>query len=124
MKIKDVMNKNPIVVSPNDIGGEVVQLLYKEGKYYAPVVEDGKLVGWITALDLLAGCKHSKIEDLMLLIDEIKILNENDELTNELIDEMVNNEIIAYPVINDKEELVGTLSIFDLFKYKDKLIKK
>ncbi|WP_456372036.1 CBS domain-containing protein [Methanocaldococcus sp.] len=124
MKIKDVMNKNPIVVSPNDIGGEVVQLLYKEGKYYAPVVEDGKLVGWITALDLLAGCKHSKIEDLMLLIDEIKILNENDELTDELIDEMVNNEIIAYPVINDKEELVGTLSIFDLFKYKNKLIKK
>ncbi|WP_456472985.1 CBS domain-containing protein [Methanocaldococcus sp.] len=124
MKIKDVMNKNPIVVSPNDIGGEVVQLLYKEGKYYAPVVEDGELVGWITALDLLAGCKHSKIEDLMLLIDEIKILNENDELTDELIDEMVNNEIIAYPVINDKEELVGTLSIFDLFKYKNKLIKK
>ncbi|WP_456375445.1 CBS domain-containing protein [Methanocaldococcus sp.] len=124
MKIKDVMNKNPIVVSPNDIGGEVVQLLYKEGKYYAPVVEDGKLVGWITALDLLAGCKHSKIEDLMLLIDEIKILNENDELTDDLIDEMVNNEIIAYPVINDKEELVGTLSIFDLFKYKNKLIKK
>ncbi|WP_456417002.1 CBS domain-containing protein [Methanocaldococcus sp.] len=124
MKIKDVMNKNPIVVSPNDIGGEVVQLLYKEGKYYAPVVEDGKLVGWITALDLLAGCKHSKIEDLMLLIDEIKILNENDELTDELIDEMVNNEIIAYPVINDKEELVGTLSVFDLFKYKNKLIKK
>ncbi len=118
MKVKDVMNKNFIKISPNDIGGEVVQILYKERKNYAPVIEEGKLVGWITALDLLMGCKHSKIEDLMLLIDEIKILKENDEITDELIDEMIKNEDIAYPVVvNNKDEVVGTLSVFDLLKY-------
>ena len=117
MKVKDVMNKNFIKISPNDIGGKVVQILYKERKNYAPVIEEGKLVGWITALDLLMGCKHSKIEDLMLLIDEIKILKENDEITDELIDEMIKNEDIAYPVVNDKDEVVGTLSVFDLLKY-------
>ncbi len=117
MKVKDVMNKNFIKVSPFDIGGEVVNCLYRERKNYAPVVEDGKLVGWITTLDLLAGCKHSKIEDLMLFLDEIKILNENDEITDELIEEMIKNEDIAYPVINDREEVVGTLSVFDILKY-------
>jgi len=117
MKVKEVMNKDFIKISPNDIGGEVVQTLYKEKKNYAPVIEDGKLVGWITALDLLIGCKHSKIEDLMLLIDEIKILKENDEVTDELIDEIIKNEDIAYPVINDRDEVVGTLSVFDLLKY-------
>jgi len=70
-----------------------------------------------TILDLLMGCKHSKIEDLMLLIDEIKILKENDEITDELIDEMIKNEDIVYPVVNDKDEVVGTLSVFDLLKY-------
>ena len=55
MKVKEVMNKDFIKLSPNDIGGEVVQTLYKKRKNYAPVVENGKLVGWITALDLLAG---------------------------------------------------------------------
>ncbi|WP_423793030.1 CBS domain-containing protein [Methanocaldococcus indicus] len=117
IKVKDVMNKDFIVFSPNDIGGEVVNYLYRERKSYAPVVEDNKLVGWITALDLLAGCKHSKLEDLMLLIDEIKILNENDELTDELIDEMIKNEVVAYPVVNDNDEVVGTLSVFDIIKY-------
>ena len=120
MKVKEVMNKDFIKLSPNDIGGEVVQTLYKKRKNYAPVVEDGKLVGWITALDLLAGCKHSKIEDLMLFIDEIKVLNENDELTEELIEEMTKNEDIAYPVVNNNDVVVGTLSVFDLLKFYKK----
>nr|WP_172632599.1 CBS domain-containing protein [Methanotorris igneus] len=120
MKIKEVMNKEFIELSPNDIGGEVVQMLYKKRKNYAPVVEDGKLVGWITTLDLLAGCKHSKIEDLMLFIDEIKVLKEEDELTEEIIEEMIKNEDIAYPVVNNNDEVVGTLSVFDLLKFYKK----
>ncbi|XRO75038.1 CBS domain-containing protein [Methanocaldococcus sp. 28A] len=114
MKVKEIMNRDFIKISPNDIGGDVVQLLYKERKYYAPVVEEGKLVGWITALDLLAGCKHSKIEDLMLFIDEIKVLKEEDELTEKMIEEMIKNEEIAYPVVNENDEVVGTLSVFDI----------
>ena len=117
MKVKEIMNKDFTKISPNDIGGEVVHFLYSERKHYAPVVEDGKLVGWITALDLLAGCKHSKVEDLMLFIDEIKILKEDDEITDELIEEMIKNEDIAYPVVNEDYEVVGTLSVFDLLKY-------
>ncbi|ADC70107.1 putative signal transduction protein with CBS domains [Methanocaldococcus sp. FS406-22] len=117
MKVKEVMNRNFIKISPNDIGGEVVQILYKEKKNYAPVVEDGKLVGWITALDLLIGCKHSKIEDLMLFIDEIKVLKEDDELTEEIIEEMIKKEDIAYPVVNEDYKVVGTLSVFDLLNY-------
>ncbi|AIJ06013.1 CBS domain containing protein [Methanocaldococcus bathoardescens] len=120
MKVKEIMNKDFIKISPNDIGGEVVQFLYKERKNHAPVVEDGKLVGWITALDLLAGCKHSKIEDLMLFIDEIKVLKEDDEITDEIIEEMIKNEEIAYPVVNENDEVVGTLSVFDLLKYYKK----
>ncbi|EHP83204.1 CBS domain-containing protein [Methanotorris formicicus] len=120
MKVKEIMNKDFIEFSPNDIGGEVVQTLYKKRKNYAPVLEDGKLVGWLTSLDLLAGCKHSKIEDLMLFIDEIKVLNENDALTGEIIEEMIKNEDIAYPVTNDNDEVVGTLSVFDLLKFYKK----
>jgi len=117
MKVKEVMNRNFIKISPNDIGGEAVQILYKEKKNYAPVVEDGKLVGWVTALDLLIGCKHSKIEDLMLFIDEIKVLKEDDELTEEIIEEMIKKEDIAYPVVNEDYKVVGTLSVFDLLNY-------
>jgi len=117
-KIKDVMNKEFIKLSPEMVGGEAVQILYKNRKNYAPVVEDGKLEGWIDSLDLLVGCKHSKVEDLMLFIDEIKILNEDDELTDDLINEMIKNEDIAYPVVNNNNEVVGTLSVFDILMYQ------
>ena len=117
-KIKDVMNKEFIKLSPEMVGGEAVQILYKNRKNYAPVVEDGKLEGWVDSLDLLVGCKHSKVEDLMLFVDEIKILNEDDELTNDLINEMIKNEDIAYPVVNNDNEVVGTLSVFDILMYQ------
>ena len=116
-KIKDVMNKEFIKLSPEVVGGEAVQILYKNKKAYAPVVEDGKLEGWVNALDLLVGCKHSKIEDLMLFVDEVKVLNEDDELTDDLINEMIKNENISYPVVNNDNEAVGTLSVFDILEY-------
>ncbi len=111
------MNKKFIEFSPDDIGGEAVQILYKNKKNYASVVENGKLEGWIDSLNLLVGCKHSKIEDLMLFVDEIKVLNENDELTDDLTNHMIENEDIAFPVVDNNNEIVGTLSIFDILRF-------
>jgi len=117
IKIKDVMNNKFIKLAPELVGGEAVQILYKNRKAYAPVVEDEKLEGWVNALDLLVGCKHSKVEDLMFFVAEIKILNKEDELTDDLINEMIKNKDMAYPVTNNNNEVVGTLSIFDILKY-------
>ena len=127
IKIKDVMNGKFIKLAPELVGGEAVQILYKNKKAYAPVVEDKKLEGWVNALDLLVGCKHSKVEDLMLFVDEIKILNEDDELTDDLINEIIKNEDIAYPVVNNNNnnnEVVGTLSVFDILKYIHNINRK
>ncbi|ABR54379.1 putative signal transduction protein with CBS domains [Methanococcus vannielii SB] len=116
MLIKDVMNEDFLTFLLNDIAGEVIQKLYKSKKSYAAVVEDGKIVGWITSLDLLTGCKHVKIEEAMLFLDEIKILSPNDELTDELILKMIENEVFAYPVVGENDKIIGTLSVFDILK--------
>jgi len=116
-KVKDVMNRDYITLSPDMVGGEAIELMYGKNKTYAPVVEEGKLEGWVRALDLMAGCKHSKIEDLMLYIDEIKVLEEDEEISEDLIDEMIEGEVVGYPVVNSDREVVGTLSVFDLLKY-------
>lgn len=115
MIVKEVMNENFLNVSPSDIVGEVVQSLYKNKKSYAPVIEDGELVGWVTALDLLTGCKHVKVEEAMLFLDEIKTINPNDELSDELISEIIENEVFAYPVV-ENDKIIGTLSSFDILK--------
>ncbi|HID47912.1 MAG TPA: CBS domain-containing protein [Methanothermococcus okinawensis] len=116
-KVKDIMNRDFLTFSPDMIGGEAIELMYRRNKAYAPVVEEGKLEGWVRALDLMVGCKHSKLEDLMLYIDEVKVLKEDEEISEDLIEEMIKEEVIAYPVVNEDREVVGTLSVFDLLKY-------
>ncbi|AXI24963.1 CBS domain-containing protein [Methanofervidicoccus sp. A16] len=116
-KVKEIMNRDFITLSPDMVGGEAIELMYRKNKTYAPVVEDGKLEGWVRALDLMVGCKHSKVEDLMLYIDEIKVLEEDEEIFEDLIEEMIKKEVVGYPVVNENREVVGTLSVFDLLKY-------
>lgn len=116
MMIKEVMNEDFLTFLIDDIAGEAIQKLYKNKKSYAAVVEDEKIVGWVTSLVLLTGCKHVKIEEAMLFLDEIKMLKPEDELTDELISEMIENEIFAYPVVDSDDKIVGTLSVFDILK--------
>jgi len=116
-KVKDIMNRDFITLSPDMVGGEATELMYRKNKTYAPVVEEGKLEGWVRALDLMVGCKHSKVEDLMLYIDEIRVLKEDEEISEDLIDEIIEGEVVGYPVVNKDREVVGTLSVFDLLRY-------
>ncbi|HIP15698.1 MAG TPA: CBS domain-containing protein [Methanothermococcus okinawensis] len=116
-KVKDVMNRDFVTLSPEMVGREAIDLMYRKNKTYAPVVEEGKLEGWVRALDLMVGCKHSKVEDLMLYIDEIRVLEEDEKISENLIDEMIEKEVVGYPVVNKNREVVGTLSVFDLLKY-------
>jgi len=116
-KVKDVMNRDFITLSPDTVGGEAIELMYRRNKTYAPVVEGGKLEGWVRSLDLMVGCKYSKVEDLMLYIDEIRVLEEDEEISEDLIEEMIEKEVVGYPVVNKNREVVGTLSVFDLLKY-------
>ncbi|HIQ38416.1 MAG TPA: CBS domain-containing protein, partial [Methanothermococcus okinawensis] len=44
-KVKDVMNRDFITLSPDMVGGEAIELMYRRNKTYAPVVEEGKLEG-------------------------------------------------------------------------------
>ncbi|GBF36703.1 CBS domain-containing protein [Methanofervidicoccus abyssi] len=116
-KVKDVMNRDFVTLSPEMVGREAIDLMYRKNKTYAPVVEEGKLEGWVRTLDLMVGCKHSKVEDLMLYIDEIRVLEEDEKISGNLIDEMIEKEVVGYPVVNKNREVVGTLSVFDLLKY-------
>lgn len=53
VSLKDLMIKNPITVSPSDDIEFAAQLIYKHKIGGMPVVKDGRLVGIITATDIL-----------------------------------------------------------------------
>ncbi|MDW7733694.1 MAG: CBS domain-containing protein [Methanolobus sp.] len=53
MKVRDVMNPDVVVCSPEDTIGDVARLLKQNNISGLPVVEDGKVVGVVSEGDLL-----------------------------------------------------------------------
>ncbi|NPE28935.1 CBS domain-containing protein [Methanococcoides sp. SA1] len=53
MKVKDIMSSNVIVCSPQDTISSTAQLLKKENISGVPVVDEGKVVGIVSEVDLL-----------------------------------------------------------------------
>lgn len=61
MLVKEIMDKNFIVVSPDQDLAEISILMEEKRKFTTPVVDgDKKLVGWITSLDLARGFREGK----------------------------------------------------------------
>ena len=68
MKVNEMMDKDFIVVSPDDNLVEVSILMEKKLRFTTPVVDDQKrLVGWITSLDVTRGFREGmkKVKEVM-----------------------------------------------------------
>lgn len=68
-KVKEIMTKKVITVGPDDDIYKLVQLMNQKGIRKIPVVEDKKVVGYVTEKDLL------KVEPELLdvLIEKLKV---------------------------------------------------
>jgi len=52
--VKDYMTKNVISVSPDTPTDQIIDLMKESHHNSYPVVDDGKLVGMVTAFDIVA----------------------------------------------------------------------
>jgi predicted transcriptional regulator len=81
MKVKEIMDKEYIYVSPDQDVVEVSLIMEKKKKFTTPVVDSQKkLVGWITSLDVTRGLREGKkkVSDIMHSKDDIVHVHEND----------------------------------------------
>lgn len=58
IKVKDIMTKNPITVSPEDSNFDIIMLGHKMGIGSFPVVDKGKLVGIVTETEIFDALIH------------------------------------------------------------------
>ncbi|WP_297825243.1 CBS domain-containing protein, partial [uncultured Methanobrevibacter sp.] len=63
--VKDYMTRNVIKVSPDTQTEEVIGLMKESRHNSYPVVENGKLVGMITAFDIVSKEWADTVKDLM-----------------------------------------------------------
>ena len=113
---EDWMKKDLITVSENESLQDCVRLMKTHSIRHLPVVEDGRLVGFITEGDLRQVYLASIIEDL-----NIKDVMLSDPITttpNTEIEDAAkiihHNKIGGLPVVDDDDLLVGIITVADI----------
>lgn len=129
MFVANRMTKNPITVTPSTKVDEAESLMKKHKFRRLPVVENGKLVGFLSDKDLLqvmpsAATTLAKYEITSLLSKiEVKEIMTKDVITvdeDATIEEaaliMCNKKISGLPVISSVGAVVGVITETDIFK--------
>lgn len=140
MKVKDIMQKDVVYVSPKTPLKEVAKLIFGHGINGLPVCRNKKLVGMITEKDILSQFlptvqdyiedpvhardfegMEKKVAEILGITDE-KIMSKNPITVSEdtpLLEAqslMFVHKIGRLPVVDDKGELIGILSKGDIFR--------
>ena len=118
MKVNEMMDKDFIVVSPDDDLVEVSILMEKKLRFTTPVVDDKKrLVGWITSLDVTRGFREGKkkVKDVMYAKEDIVHVHDDDPARLAVL-EAGEYKVFNIPVISDDDVVVGVVRTFDIVK--------
>ena len=111
--VKDYMTKNVISVSPDTPTEEIIDLMKESHHNSYPVVDDDKLVGMVTAFDIVAKEWADTVSGIM----STKLVVASQDLSiNDASRVMFRRGISRMPVVNDKGELVGIITNTDMVR--------
>jgi predicted transcriptional regulator len=123
MKVKEIMDKEFIVVYPDQSLDEVSIKMEKHKKFTTPVVdEEMKLVGWITSLDVTQGFREGKkkVSEIMHSKEDIVHVHEDDPARLAVLKTTM-HKVISIPVLNDDNVVLGVVRTFDIVETLSKL---
>ena len=111
--VKDYMTKNVISVSPDTPTKNIIQLMKESHHNSYPVVEGERLVGMVTAFDIVVKDWAEQVKDLM----STKLVVANQELSiNDASRVMFRRGISRMPVVDKDEKLVGIITNTDMVR--------
>ncbi|MEM7825359.1 MAG: CBS domain-containing protein [Candidatus Aenigmatarchaeota archaeon] len=129
LKVKDVMSKKIITISPEQTIAELVKILIESKISGMPVVKEGKIVGIITEADILdfVGKKNllaidgnvlkekgmTKVKEIMKRV--VIVANEEDGLDRAVL-LMTLYKVRRLPVVDKKNNIVGIISRDDIIR--------
>lgn len=137
MKVRDVMTPDPIAIRSDRTIREALETLEKHHIRHLPILEDGRLSGilsdrsvapWQQTLfdaeswhdvDLEALLMQTRVADI---VERRVVSIEPDAPVSAAIDALLDHNIGAVPVVDDREELVGIVSYVDLLRAMRSLV--
>lgn len=122
MKISEVMTRDVRTVRPDQTAKEAASFMLSEDAGSMPVSDNGRLVGMITDRDIaVRGVARGYGPDTPvreLMTDEIVCAREDDDV-DDVASKMSDAQVRRIPVIDDKEQLCGIVSLGDLAREAD-----
>ncbi len=112
-KVKDYMTRNVITVTPSTPITKVKEIIKETSHDGFPVEEDNKIVGIITAADLLIRDPEETAGEMMT--DDIIIANEELPM-NDAGRVMFRMGISRLPIVNDKLKVLGIITNTDIIR--------
>jgi len=115
-QVRNIMTKNPVVVSPNESLDAVNELMAERKNQQIPVVKDGQFVGLVTAFDMwkAGSLKNKTVADVMnkkvIQITPIDKVGTAAEL-------FMDKRFKTLPVVNLNNELKGIVTAFDVIRH-------
>lgn len=129
MFVKDRMTKNPVTVTPSTKVDEAALVMKKYGIRRLPVVEDGKLVGFLSDRDLMKATPSPattlskyEINSLLAKMTVKGIMSRNvvtisvDATIEEAALLMCKEKIGGMPVVSSMGAVVGVITETDIFR--------
>ena len=111
--VKDYMTKDVISVSPETLVEDIIKLMKESHHNSYPVVKENKLVGMVTAFDIVAKDGGDYVKDIM----STKLVVANQELSiNDASRVMFRRGISRMPVVNGEGVLVGIITNTDMVR--------
>ncbi|ACV25041.1 CBS domain-containing protein [Methanocaldococcus fervens] len=124
MKVRDLMDKNFAKIYLDETVEDAINLLKKKKRYSAPIVDkEDKLVGWITALELLGISEKDfkkPITEFMRPVDEVITVYEDDE-ARDVVLKFVKYKVVSIPVLTRDGRVIGMVRNCDVVKTLAKL---
>lgn len=128
MRVKDFMTANPVTVTPDTDLRAALEAMAAIGRRL-PVVQDGRLVGIITDRDLRLAMNSPYVlregwQDTYLLENTLveNCMTRNpvtigpNAALQEAAELMLNGRFSGLPVVDDKQQVIGIITMTDMLK--------
>lgn len=116
MAVKDFMTQNPICLNLKAPVEKAVQLFADKSIHHIPVTIDGQLLGIISDRDVLNCKTDPNFTEVKKIMTANPICVTQNTSTTKAAKILLEQQISALPVVNDKLELVGILSWKDILR--------
>jgi CBS domain-containing protein len=117
-RVRDVMTPDPQCVSESDTIMEAARIMQSADTGIVPVVDGKKIIGLITDRDIVVrliaeGKDVQKARVNEVMTKSVRKVDEDSPIS-EVVELMSNAQIRRVPVVNNRDEIVGIVSMADL----------